>query len=416
VVVDYVILVSAAESDSVTVSSVADINAAMAGIQANTTAFMAAFDSALTSLGVAVDMSDVTLAVDYTDEAEDGGDSSDDDESFEDLVTGYSNVVPIGVAVIALLCCLVGFVCARHRYMNMAPSSSSSASTAPSSVGGSYELTPTGGPAHSGGLKIFLVAVDGVLKRFQMDREGQNKATGTGQLYDFNEPLLEALGEARFTCEKKHEDTVIVLLDTAEFKTISTRDRGWKRVVKQHKTKAGVNVDVEVYVDADKKSTWTDPTGLRMKAGGATWYELDYLDASNTKRFVYEQRNDSSPDKCVKKQGTPPDGFFKKAYHEAYALQLRLLWEGIDSVAVEGDGKISIADSVVDMLTTKYKGKLAAAEIVYVGLQGPFKNFEQDWDNAATDNDAVPDGSGIKYAKANASAHMTYEDLLKNLC
>jgi hypothetical protein len=211
------------------------------------------------------------------------------------------------------------------------------------------------------------------------------------------------------TSNKK--EALFVLLDIKEFKGICKDDRSWRRVVKKHTTKTGKEVDVDVFVNNTNKASWTDPTCLKMNDGTMTWSELEYTDDSNVQRWVYEATDSNGTAK--NKGAVPPPGFLKKATREPFALQLRLSWEGIAVVEIEGDGKPSVASSVLTTLSKNHQSIFAESEFIYVGKKSKFDTFKVNWTDAAKGmGDNHPGG---KLRHSDTEADTTYEGLLKSL-
>jgi len=263
---------------------------------------------------------------------------------------------------------------------------------------------------------VVLVQVDDILKNFSLERLKDKKTDRKHfkDLFDFNDPLLEALGQIKFQCDKISIDLICILVDKDEFQNIGADHKKWRRVIKTHKIPGSEqNIDVEVYVK-DSQSQWTDPTCIRTDE----WVELEYLDKNEQRKWLYEKQNPSMADnstssKTCEKQTTPPAGFSKTAKREKFGLQLRLAWEGVATEEIKGSMEKPSAHCILEALTEKYQHVIQNADITYVGAKACFNIFKKEWDEAAGELKKATEIKDIRYTETCIGD--SYEDILSVL-
>jgi len=268
---------------------------------------------------------------------------------------------------------------------------------------------------------VYLVAVDGVLKDFACSRFPlQSGTVKDKRLYDFNEPLVDALAEAVSQANESHHAASVVLMDPNEFTQISGPAAGWRRVEKEHTNKNNETVKVDVYVnlnDKSIKSTFTNPTSLMMTTddGTAQWIENEYCDGDGHDSWVYTKYEFKDGERGAKTQikMSPPDKFFAKASRHPFALKIRFMCEDVDTESIgTGLGDICPVDKVPEIvlksLNQKY-GNLKNAEVTYVGKKNQFKELQRGWNSSKLSKPT----KALHFA--HISTTMDYDEILSSL-
>merc|ERR1740130_927757 len=347
-------------------------------------------------------------------------DDSDEDSVWHDIAHHGDdhNYLYLIIFIVCLCCCFFCcFAVGRHLGMDGAANDATEDfSEDYQGVGQGVELFGLGGSVTKTSMKVVLVQVDDILKNFSLERLKDKKTDRKHfkDLFDFNDPLLEALGQIKFQCDKISIDLICILVDKDEFQNIGADHKKWRRVIKTHKIPGSEqNIDVEVYVK-DYQSQWTDPTCIRTDE----WVELEYLDKNEQRKWLYEKQNPSMADnstssKTCEKQTTPPAGFSKTAKREKFGLQLRLAWEGVATEEIKGSMEKPSAHCILEALTEKYQHVIQNADITYVGAKACFNIFKKEWDEAAGELKKATEIKDIRYTETCIGD--SYEDILSVL-
>jgi len=153
-------------------------------------------------------------------------------------------------------------------------------------------------------------------------RLGTGDSYDAGESYDFNETLLEVLGDVdEEACEKEMLVKYVVLdKDLAFASSGDFHDVAWER--KNHSYKGD---DVNMYINKHtRRCTWTDPTSLRT----LDWIELQIKFEDGRDRSYFVSTDATSVQRQVRDE--KPESFDREAQRPTNAVAVRLHWENID--------------------------------------------------------------------------------------
>lgn len=404
--------------------SSSDVTAQLEQLASDPAPFLAAFASALNEkspglltgepLGVTSTFVDNTDITETTTKAPAPASSSGSNgnfwENWDDDDHYYVIPIALGAVVLALVCCCVSLVvCRTEDTADGTPGNQIAENRngdtlrngGPPGAVAVQMVRPSVGPGENKVI-VMLVAVEGVLVK---KRDG----TRNNNAFDFNEPLLEALGNLASDAEKTGNTIKFVLLQPEQL--VRMKRSNWRRAVQNRE-----GVDVNVFVETTtRRSSWTDPTSLVS----SQWAELQYIDRVGKQKAVYESRDTRGGAK--KTVYRKPAGFDDQACRPDNAIQVRLMWDGVEVESIS-DSPLSTTTLETDLaapvlnyfMDTYPRDKVTAC---YVGSFGAFHSFKKVWDQKLSQK-SEHSQSSIELRNASIDFNETSHDnilaILKN--